>query len=148
MATLDFSKQHLKKSALAFVFIVSFLLELAAFASFGLIADILPIDGKLQDLLWLALVVGVIYFWATYMAPKAKKRLDWGKYYPAKAAIYAVSAISIYWHLNATWAAIFVTLSIVVEAVLYPYRNINLQTYFGNPKKGKKNGKRRTASSK
>lgn len=145
MATEYFSKQHLKKSALAFVFILAFLLELAAFGAFGLITDILPVSRLMQNILWALLVVALVYFWVTYMAPKAKHRLDWNKYYPAKAALYSVAAISIYYHLGIVWASIFIGLSLAVEFILYPYRNTDLQAYFGNKTESKKNGKRRAA---
>jgi hypothetical protein len=131
----DFSKNHLKKSVFAFVVIVAFLLEMVAFATFGLIANTLISSGALQTVLWVVLTGTTIYFWSQFMSPKAPKRLAWRFYYPVKAVIYGISAIAIWQQWGAALALIFACISIVVDAVLYPYRELDLAQYFGGPNK-------------
>jgi hypothetical protein len=133
MAKLDFSKRHLKNSALAFVYMLAFLLEIVAFATFVLITELLPVSHTNQNVTWLIMLVLLLAFWSMFMSPKAKYRLDWSKYYPIKAIIYTVAAVSIYHHFGIVWVSIFAGLSLVVDIILYPYRNIDPQVYFGNP---------------
>jgi hypothetical protein len=135
MAKLDFSVEHLKKSGLAFVYILAFILD--AFAMFVLITELLTVSHTNQNITWAILIVILIAFWSMFMSPKAKYHLSWSKYYPVKAAIYIVAAMSIYHHFGIVWASIFAGLSLAVDSILYPYRNIDPQVYFGNPDKKK-----------
>lgn len=131
MTKLDFSKQRLSKPFLGLFLTLAFLLEVVAFGGFAYVTDLFVADPSQPNILWLVLIIALVIFWSLFMAPKASRRLPWRYYYPVKAIIYAIAAVSIAWHLNITLSLIFAAAALITDVLLYPYRNVDFAKYFG-----------------
>jgi len=98
---------------------LAFVLELIAFVSFGAIGYVFTMSLVLKIVIFIVLLILVITFWSVYMAPRAIKKLDTRTYYASKAAIYTVSAITIFGTHGVVLGTIFVALCLVDEAFLF-----------------------------
>lgn len=129
MTKSNLSKQRLIKPLLGILLMLAFLLEIVAFGGFALVTELFLSDASKPNYAWFALLIVLVIFWSLFMSPKAIRRLPWRYYYPVKALIYAVAAVSIAWHLNIAIGLIFAVAALVTDALLYPYRNVDFADY-------------------
>lgn len=129
MTKSDLNKQRLSKPVLGFLLMLAFLLEIVAFGGFALVTELFLADASKPNYAWFVLLIALVIFWSLFMSPKAIRRLPWRYYYPVKAVIYVVAAVSIAWHLNIAIGLIFAVPALVTDVLLYPYRNVDFADY-------------------
>ncbi|HVS58524.1 MAG TPA: DUF2568 domain-containing protein [Candidatus Saccharimonadales bacterium] len=103
----------------ALLLALAFVLEIVAFIAFSAFGYVFPLPEWAHLALFAVLFVALVSFWGVYMAPKAPKKLDLIPYYIAKAIIYTVSAVTIFFTRGAAPCSTFMLLALLDEALLF-----------------------------
>jgi hypothetical protein len=95
---------------------LKFLLELAAFAAFGLWGASVA-DGAAAVLLAIVLPAVAAGLWGTFAAPRARRRLPLRLRAPFELGVFAVAALALWGAEPVRWAATFAAV-VLLNALL------------------------------
>ena len=96
---------------------LKFLLELAAFAAFGLWGTSVA-DGATAVFLAIGLPAVAAGWWGTFAAPKARRRLPLRLRVPFELGVFAVAALALWGAEGVTWAVAFASVALLNALLL------------------------------